>query len=365
MIRRHWKMILLVVVVLLIAARIALPSVMLNQANKFLAGYSKVFDAHIGDLDLSFIRMAYSFQKIQVKLRKDDSEVLFVGDVDVSLAWRELLKGVILTDIEISDARVKASPALLPAFKEVQAENEAKLKSKTPDEKKIDKEEVETIKTKLFPLRIERLIVEDSMFELSPGKNSPEEKRLVLDQMQVRISNVTPLEKKTKTVATFESRLMRNAKIKGVAQSRISKESFDWDVDAEMRDFNLTQANPFLLELVPFTFTSGTLDLFAEAKSENGAIVGYVKPFLKKADILARKEKFKNSKQFLSEIVAAVGNVIIQRPKLKSVATKVDFNKAGPGADFKVDILGALANAIEHRVDQAIAPSVEDEIILK
>jgi len=365
MTRHKGKIIALAILTIFITLRAALPAYLLKEANKFLDGYSKVVTAQIGDIDLSFFRMAYRLEKIEVKLRKENREVLTVGSVDVSLAWRELLEFIILTDVEIRDARVMFSPDVMPALEAIQAENAERAATQTPSEREQERKEVETIKTKFFPLRIERIVLQDSMFEYSPTHNAPEEKRLIFDQTQVRMSNVTPLKENAKTVTTFSTRVQRNARLKGVAQARVSKDHFDWDVDTEMRDFNLVQANPFLLDLVPFTFTKGKLDVFAEAKSESGAIIGYVKPFLTDVDVIARKEKFKNTKHFLTEIIAAISNVIAQKPKLKSVATKVDFIKAGPGADFKIDTLGAVGNAIEHRLGRPIAPSVEDEIIFK
>ena len=350
---------------LLIAARIALPAYMLKKTNDFLADYSKVFVAHIDDIDISFFRMAYRFEGISVKLRQDDFEPLSVGSVDVSLAWRELLRLRILTDIEVKDARVKINPKVSQALTAAADETAAKGEKPADNKKAGAAPEQETIQAKLFPLRIERVDVIDSYADYSPGVDTPAEKRFVMDQTQIRVSNINPNKAGGKTVASFQSRLMNNAKLKGVAQARRAPERTDWDIDAEVRDFRLVQANPFLLEALPFTFTEGNLDVFMEAKSEKGAVIGYIKPFFKNVDVIARKEKFQSVKHFFIEIGVALGNVILQKPKFKSLATKLDFTKAGPGAEFKIDTLGALSNAVEHRLDQPIAPNVEDEIVLK
>ncbi len=70
----------------------ALPAVMLRQANVFLASYSEVFDAHLKDIDISFIRMAYRFEGFEVHLKKDRKQILYIRSLDVSLAWRELFR---------------------------------------------------------------------------------------------------------------------------------------------------------------------------------------------------------------------------------------------------------------------------------
>lgn len=352
--RRRWKIAGLTVLAVLIAIRIALPIVMQKQLNDFLGGYSQIWSAHIGDIDLSFIRMAYRMENIEAKLKKGDQRFVKVGAVDVSLAWRELLRGRILTDIDITAAEIDTAPNLIPALKQAKAEAEAKSK-KEPEEP--------SVKSKLFPIRIERIVVRDSSFEFAPEKNAPEAQRFRVTDIQSRVSNVSPLAKTTKTMATFQGTVMDSAKVKAVAEAKVSEKKVDWDVDMEMRHFNLAKANPFLKKMVPFTFTSGTLDMFSEAKMEDGVIVGYVKPFLRKVDVIKSDEHFANSTQAVAEIVSAIGNVILQRKSTKTLATKVDFTMKD--GKFSVDAPGALANAVEHALDDELAPSVEDEIKLK
>lgn len=351
-IRPGIKYTLLGILALLLAARMILPAVIKNAANDFLADYSKVFTARIGDVDLSFLRMAYRFENVEVQLREDKNPFFQVDGIDVSLAWRELFRGRVLTDIEVWGAKFHAANNLIPAMKRIAAENAGKA----------DAEEV-TVKKKLFPYRVERLVLRDSNIDYAAEPGAPEDKRLRITELQTRLSNLNPADKTAKTLLTLQATLMDSAKVKAVGNAKFFGEKVDWDMDMEMRNFELAKVNPFTRNIIPFTFTAGTMDLFAEAKSEKNKLEGYVKPFLKKVDVVENRENFQGPKHFLFEIVGATANLILRRPKVKSMATKVNF--AGEGADIKVDIGSALANAVEHRIDEPINPAIEDQIQLK
>lgn len=346
------KYTLLAVLAILLLARMILPAVLKKNINDFLANHSKVYTARIGDLDLSFLRMAYRFENAEVQLRNEKNPFFRVDGIDVSLAWRELFRGRVLTDIEVWGAKIAASPELVPALKKAAEENKTQAAA----------EEV-TVKKKLFPYRVERIVLRDSNISYANDADAPEDKRLRISEIQSRMSNINPAEKSAKTLITMSATVMDSAKVKGVANAIFFNDDVDWDMDLEMRQFELPKVNPFTRNIIPFTFTAGTLDLFAEAKSEKGKIQGYVKPFLKKVDVVENKEDFRGAKHFLIEVATATANLILRRPKVKSVATKVEF--AGQGSDIKVDVGGALANAVEHGFDEPMSPTIEDEIHIK
>ncbi|MGE3760217.1 MAG: DUF748 domain-containing protein, partial [Pseudobdellovibrionaceae bacterium] len=341
----------LLVVAALIAVRMILPQVVLKNINAYLDTHSKVYWAHMDDLDFAIWRMAYNFKGIQAKLRANEKPFVSIKEVDVSLAWRELFRGRILADVVVQEARLFTAPDLFTAMKQM-GEEGAERNVNEP-----------SLKDKLIPFRVDRVIVRGSSFEFAPNSESPEAERFHFSNIDARVSNITPRENE-KILGTFKGDLQKSSKLKGVVELRKSKETMDWDFDAEARQFDLREANPLLSKMLPLTFTSGELDLFAEAKSEGGRINGYVKPFFKKVDVVASQENFKGPKHFLIELGAAAGNLVLRRAKQKTVATKIDFSK-DPGSEFKIDSNGTLANAIEHGFDQEFAEGIEDEVKLR
>src|SRR5688500_5096878 len=92
----------LIVIVLLIAIRIALPYVILHYANKTLAtmpGYR----GHIEDVDLALISGAYKVDSIYLNKydSASDSQTPFFGakEIDLSVEWRSLFKGSLVSEL--------------------------------------------------------------------------------------------------------------------------------------------------------------------------------------------------------------------------------------------------------------------------
>jgi hypothetical protein len=129
-----------------------------------------------------------------------------------------------------------------------------------------------------------------------------------------------------------------------------------------VRGFDLKQANPLVYQFVPLTFTSGTLDLFAEVKSQNGRLKGYVKPFIKKMHVVGNKKDFQGVKHFLVEVATAVGNAILRRSKDDSVAAKIEFYS--DGGKIKVKTEKAMATAVAHGFGQPLTESLEDLVLV-
>jgi hypothetical protein len=88
--KHHW--ILSTVLVLIILIRIALPPLALKVINEGLESQSPIYQAHISDLDLSFLRMAYRFEGVDIMQKSTKRVFLKAQAIDVSVAWRDLFK---------------------------------------------------------------------------------------------------------------------------------------------------------------------------------------------------------------------------------------------------------------------------------
>lgn len=335
-------------IVVLVLIRAALPAIIQPRLNKFLAEFSPVYILHVEDLDISLLRMAYRFENATGQLRKNGHEFLTIESVDVSIAWRELARGQIHTDIEVSGMKLTGDPMVLTASTSKEAEPEKDAKE---------------VKDNLFPLRVTRLIVRNSSIEIGDVVGLPEEKKLVLREVEARVNNLTPEHEMSQTLFTVQGSILGSSVLKLTGKAELKREPKAWDIDLEMRDFNLVEANPILIRMVPFTFTSGRMDLFGEIKSEDNEMIGYVKPFLRDADIIDSKEKYKNGKQFFVEIGSALGNWVLQRDKDKTTATKINFKRKNGKMEYSLgEVLG---NAIEHKTGTPFTPQIEDIISIK
>lgn len=103
--------------------------------------------------------------------------------------------------------------------------------------------------------------------------------------------------------------------------------------------------------------------MYAEARSIDGKIDGYVKPFFKKIDVVANQENFAGVKHFAVEVVAALANLILRKSDDKSTAARIPFNTGPDG--FKVDTSRIFPTAVHHGFQGGLEPGIEDQINLQ
>lgn len=337
-----------VIVILAVVVRVVGPLVVRQQLNKFLADFSPIYSGHIDDVSLGVLRGAYQFRGFELRLKDPKTDRFVYGKlVDVSLAWRELFKGRITTDIAVEGVDVILTNNVMNAI------------ANAPKSAKDDTKEAAN---KLFPVRIERVDIRNSGFEFAELISIPDSKRWKITGIEGRISNVTPTEGVPLMFVTASGSLFDNAKLKIAAQVNQQIKPLAWDVDAELREFDLVEANAYLKRKLPLTFTSGKLDLFAEARSLDGGMEGYVKPFLKRADVVANRESFEGLKHFGIEISTATANLILRSSKEKTLATKVLFNYQN--GEFKLNSAKAIGEAFKNGFRETLADGIDDEMSL-
>lgn len=343
---RGWKIVVGIFIVLF-AARVAAPPILLNQLNKKLANFSPIYKIHIGDLDLSLMRMAYRLERATISFRSNDHVFLKANAIDVGIAWSELLHGRILASVEANNVVADLTHELLE-----------KTKSTKESSKQDAKAAVET----LFPVKVSRVTLNDGAIQFGDFLGAPEDPRWRISTIQGSLANLMPGPKAPYTFFTLQGRIMESSTLKSAGRAKRDKDPVEWEVDAEIHDFDLKQSNELMRKYVPLTFTKGTLDLFAEAKSTDGHITGYVKPFFKEMFVIGNAKDFKNLKHFAVEIVAAIGNFILRREATQTVATEIDFYEEN--GKFKVDTGKALKKAIQHGFDRPLSKAVEEKVNL-
>lgn len=333
--------------VFLLAVRMVMQPIIHKELNKFLANFSPVLFFHIGDLDVQIIRGAYAFDGVTGRVKGQKVDFLKIDKVDVSMAWRELFKGKVVTDIEVHEADFSYTQELKDAI--------AKMPKK--------KDEATTVRDKLFPVKIERVDLKDSKVTLDDYPSLAEDKKLELSKIEGRLTNLTPAEKFPLSFFNLKATILGNSVVKATGHLNTLKKPMQWDVDGELQGFDLTGANKILKRKLPLTFTRGKLDLYAEAQSKDGNIEGYVKPFMKNIDVMRVQEDFKGPKHWFIEIVTAVGNLVLRATDTKTVATRIPFTVDKSGVN--VDSGEALDKAIEHGFQQQLSPGVEDKYELE
>lgn len=320
---------------LLVAIRLVMQPIIHKQLNSFLSQFSPELTFHIDDLDIHLIRGAYVFESVTGKIKESKHQFLSIEKVDTSIAWRELFKGKVVTDIEVTGLDFSYSKAL----KEVLA--------KTPK-----KEDAKEAKDKLFPVDVVRLDIQNSSLKL--------DKFPAFTRIEGRVTNLLADKDNPLSFLNLKATAFGHSVIKLAGQLKTLEKPMAWSMDGELQGFDLTEANQFLKEKVPLTFTKGKLDVYAEAKSEEGIVEGYVKPFMKNVDIMKVEEHLKGAKHWFIEVIAAIGNLILRTSDKKSVATLIPFTMDKSGVH--VDKGKALSKALQHGFEQKLSPGIEDRL---
>jgi hypothetical protein len=341
------KKVLLVIVsivVILIVLRIALQPILLKKANKFLATFSPVYSVHIDKISLSIFTGGYQFKKIIAELKEDKKKFLEIEGIGVSMAWREIFKGRLVTDIEVTGVKF----LVIKDIKKLQP-------PKTEEKSKAKKQ--------LFPIDIERFDLKDSSITFEGYESMDEKNYLTINDINGRMTNLTPNEKNPLSYFNLKANMLDpDATLKLAGALNMIKKPIVWDLDAEIRNFHLNLMNPYFKKHLPLTFTKGTLDLYSEAQSKEGTVKGYVKPFIRELDVVANKEKFKSAKHFGFEAITAIANLVLREAKTKSVATKVDFTY---DKKLNFDSGKVLSKTLKHAFNQQISPGIDDQYQLK
>ena len=332
-------------ILFLVALRVVLQPILLGQINKKLADLSPDLEGHVDGLNIAIIRGAFGIENLTMKLRKEKKNFLRVKEADVSLAWREIFKGNLMADAIIDGVDFTFDERLPGAFKRMIPKDDPAEPEKKP------------------PMRISRVDWKNVNITYPSSKAYTNEGPFRLSDIHGRITNLFADTESPRSFFNVTGNGSGSSNFKAVGSANLLADPAEWDMDAQLQGFSLVSMNRFLLKKVPMTFTKGNFDMYAEVKSEEGKIRGYVKPFIEDLEFIRNDENFKGAKHWLVEVAAAVGNWILEAKRDKTVATKVPFSY--DGKKFSVDAGEAVGNVIEHGFDQELSPGVDGDMTLQ
>ena len=310
--QRHPKLWLTgaVLILVLVAVRIAAPAFILKRLNTKLATMSPVYSLHVGNLHLSFIRMFYRLENLEGRLKNGGKIFASAERIDVSVAWSQLFRGRILTNVIADNGRIVLSPALFEESKQPQAAPKAVAQQAAAT---------------LCPMSVSAIRIQNASLEFGDYLNEPGSNIWRVTGVGGTVTNLNPTPAAPFTYFTARGTMLQSSMFKASGRARRLDKPMAWEAQTEVRGFDLVQTNKLVSRFFPLTFTSGTLDLFAEAKSQHGKVEGYVKPFIKKMHVIGDKKDFKSIEHFAVEMAIALGNAVLRRPEDQSVATRLEF----------------------------------------
>jgi hypothetical protein len=344
----------LVVIILLVLVRIALPFIVENYVNKVLSEMPD-YTGHVEDVDLSLYRGAYTIENLVLHEREKQREVPFmeIKKIDLSVEWGALLKGAVAGEVIIQSPRLN--------FVAEEAKEEAA--EDTPMEEK--EHWTETLKD-LLPLTINR-------FEITDGKisyldfNTQPQVNIYLNNLHLLAHNLSNVEE---TGEELPSSLRLNAQTLGggLLDARMKlnalKEIPDFDLNLQLKQVQLPELNDFIKAYGKFDIERGRFELYSEIKLKNGQLTGYLKPFFEDLKVLnwEKDRKEGNFFQAVWEGIAGLFTEAVENQARDQIASRVPVKGSvnEPGTEVFTTILNILKNAFIEAFEKGIEHTVEE-----
>jgi hypothetical protein len=332
--RRHkWILAVAIVVVLLVVARAALPYAVKDFINRKLVALES-YDGHVEDVDIALWRGAYRLEGLRiVKTGSGQAEPFFDGErVDLSLEWKSLLKGRIVSECELWRPNVNL----------VRAESDAQSQLGT---------EVNWARQleSLSPFRFNTIRVYDgtATFRAPAIATKDALKATNIDGEITNMTNVVASGKETFAAFRATAAVLGSgsAVVDGSANPLARTPTFD--VNLTVKNVQLPEVNPWLREYIKADAEAGNFELYTELAAAEGRFRGYAKPIMREVDIYRSGEEENNPLKRLWEKIVDVTAEALEDQDSDQVAARIPFSGPieNPDAGLLETVVSILRNA--------------------
>lgn len=336
--KRYWIPIL--VILILVGIRIALPFWVEGQVNKALEdipGYT----GSISDVDLHLYRGAYTIDSLVIDKVEAENEVPFlsVDRIDFSIEWGALIKGAIVGEVWL----------LAPEISFVASEEEFGQ----------DVDWTKTLK-ELIPIQINRFVIRQGIiryldFSTSPQIDIPLEN---LDLDILNISNVERVGRDLPTNIFLNAVSIGGGSLNVEARANLLKQIPDVDLTFEFEEVNLPALNDFLEAYVGVDAEQGEFNLYSEVIVDEGKIEGYVKPIIRNLKIINLEEG--NVLEVAWEGIVGLVTEVFENQSKDQFASQVPLQ--GDLNDLDTGTYPAIWNIFRNAFVEAFSKQTEGEI---
>jgi hypothetical protein len=345
--RKKLYIILGSILVLLIAVRLLLPTIVLHYANKTLSRMNGYY-GHVNDIDIDLYRGAYQMDSIYINKRDSATgkQTPFFSSrtVDLSIEWKALWDGALVGELEFY------SPRLI--FTKDKAE---------PGQVAKDTNDFRKILKKFMPLKVNRFLVTKGSIHYVDHSASPKVDIALHNAYILALNLKNTVDKKEKLpsdviarATVYEGSLNMKMKLDPLADQAT------FDLNAEMKGCNLVLLNDFFKAYGKFDVSKGSLGLYTEFAASKGKFKGYVKPIVKDLEVKGTEDRNDKFLQKAKETVIDAAATVLKNPKKDQVATKIPIE----GTFGNADIGGweAVIEVLRNAFIEALMPSVDNEI---
>ncbi len=339
-----WFGLVLFLLVVFIGFRLYLPTAVKNHVNQVLNDLPG-YQGSVEDIDIALIRGAYVVEGMTLRRRDAKTEVPFLSIpyADISIQWRALFNGKIVSEIELSE------PQLIYVFEDQLQDNQEEPETKDWTEALDD----------LVPIDINHLKIENGRLGLVKVNADPT-LDIYMDQLQLTADNLqlvksdeqnlpSPIKASAVTIGQGQAELE--------GRVNIIKQIPDMDVSLSIENIDVTALNSLTLHYANVDFASGRLDIYSEVAVADAYLKGYLKPLLTEAQLIDQGGGFFRR---LWEGVVGVFKFIFKNQSTDKVATKIPFE--GDLDNVEAGAWQTFLNILKNAWVQAFQDSIDEDI---
>lgn len=338
---------IVVVVVVLIGIRIALPYVIRNQINVRLQHIPE-YRGHVDQVTLSVWRGAYTLLGVSVyKQNGHEQDPFFLAKyIDFSVAWRDLFHGKVVSDIYVDHGELTLVKGPTPQTS--QKETDQRWQSVIED---------------IFPIDIQHFEIAHGVIRYIDDTKKP--------RVDVFLKNIeavaTGLQNRpTETNEEFPAQIqvqgdtLGDGRVSLLVQAEPLADKPHFHMSLKLVGVDLPALNQSLQAIANVEVSHGTFELVVEMAGRDGAFQGYVKPFFNQLKFQANEEKKQSIGAHLWEkLVSGLAWLVKNRPR-DQVATRIPFQ--GEFGDSQIGMWATIRNLFRHGFVRAFNPVVEGSV---
>jgi hypothetical protein len=347
--KRKFITIILVFLGLIVAIRLALPSVVLHYANRNLAEMDG-YNGRIEDIDLAILRGAYKLDSIYINKvdsgTQKETPFLAASVVDLSIEWQSLFKGSLVGEIVVDKPMMR--------FTRDKVE---------PKDVQKDSSDFREVLEDFMPLEINRLEFRNGRLQYVDHTSKPKVDISMTDVDVVALNlknsydSAAVLPARIDAQATvYDGRLDMEMKLNPLAEVPT------FDLNAEWKNTNLVKLNEFFQAYAKVDVNKGTFGLYTEVAAKEGSFTGYVKPLIEDIDVLGKEDRKDNLLRKAWEGISGAVTEIFENQKEETFATKIPLK--GDIEDPQANIFFAIMQVLENAFISALQPSIDQQISL-
>lgn len=340
---------ILALIVVLIAARAALPWALKSYINKTLDRIPGYY-GHVDDVDVALYRGAYQIEGVEL-LRTQGSrqEPFFAADqVDISIDWRALFHRRLVTKIALERPRLQF----------------IQRKSKAASQTRVD-ESWQMQVEKLIPFEINTFVIRDGLIRYKDQTRDPKINIYLsrLDVNSQNISNVVKTSERLPSSIDADGLLLKSGRFKLRTKADLLSDPAEADVNASIRGLDLKEINDFAKAYGNFDFEKGKFDIVLELAASKKRYDGYAKTLMKDVDVVDLKKDGKEGDSIghlaWEGLVGAIMDIFKNHGKDR-FAARIPI--AGTRKDLKINTWATVGSILRNTFVRALSPDFEESV---